>query len=153
MSTGMDMITGVWVQEVYRNKALCVSVERMPPTQVENLPMESLAEIAVGAVPAGTSWTSPGLGMGEYPRPPQTVYVHKVSSVLTLVNEELECSQDNATWWPAVMAGTGLSTLVKAVAGARAFGASGVPIGRYVRVRLKAGLTATGADTKVRIVY
>lgn len=151
----MDMATGVWVQDTYRNKALCVSVERMPSVQVQNVPMEAYAEITVGAVPAGSSWTSPSLDMGDYPRAPKTVYVHKVSSVLTLLNEELEieCSGDNATWWPAVLPGTGLSTLVKAVAGARAFGASGVPIGRYVRIRLKAGLTATGADTKVRIVY
>jgi hypothetical protein len=155
MSTGTDIITGQWVQDSYRDGALRVSVERLSDGLITNLPMERFIEFSPGAIAGGATWTSETLDLGPYPRVPARIYILKVSTVLTLLNEELEleCSQDGVTWWPAVMPDNGLSTLVKAVAGARAFGTSGVPVGRYARIRLKAGLTATGADTKVRVLY
>lgn len=155
MTVGMDILTGEVRQTGMRGSALCVSVERQTDPVVTNLPMERYTEFSPGAVAGGAGWVSDTVDLGAYPRPPRYVYALKVSTVLTLINEELEleCSQDGVTWWPAVMPNTGLSTLVKAVAGARAFGTVGVPVGRYARVRLKAGLTALGADTKVRVLY
>lgn len=120
-------------------------------------PTESgYATEAIGALAGGATWYSTVRDLGEKAHR-HGVVAYKWSSVLAQIGAEIdvEWSRDNVTFYPAPSSGTGDVAMALRVASGsdKTQVARAQPMGRYWRVRVKAGSNPLNADSVLFLHY
>lgn len=110
----------------------------------------------IGALAGNATWYSTIRDLGEKAHR-HGVVAYKWSSVVAQSGAEIdiEWSYDGVTFYPAPSSGTGdVSMALRIASGSdKTQVARGQPMGRYWRVRIKAGTDALNADSKLFLHY